>query len=56
MNARGAMEMILAGVALERGLIGPRLFVALVVMAVATSVISGPGMKRLLRPASPPAA
>jgi Kef-type K+ transport system membrane component KefB len=52
MNARGAMEMILAGIALERGLIGPRLFVALVVMAVATSVISGPAMKRLLaRPA-----
>jgi Kef-type K+ transport system membrane component KefB len=48
MNARGAMEMILAGVALERGLIGPPLFVALVVMAVATSVIGGPAMKRLL--------
>lgn len=48
MNARGAMEMILAGVALERGLIGPKLFVALVVMAVATSVMGGPAMKRLL--------
>lgn len=49
MNARGAMEMILAAVALENGLIDEPLFVALVIMALLTSVISGPVMGRLLK-------
>lgn len=50
LNARGAMEMILATVALDRGVIDERLFVALVVMAVVTSVISAPMLQRLSRP------
>lgn len=41
MNARGAMEIVLGLLALEAGLIGERLFVALVVMALVTSIISG---------------
>lgn len=49
MNARGAMEMILAAVALEAGLIGPRVFVALVTMALLTSMLSGPGLQWLLK-------
>jgi Kef-type K+ transport system membrane component KefB len=49
MNARGAMEIILASVALESGLIDQRVFVALVVMALVTSAVGGPAMKRLLR-------
>jgi len=49
MNARGAMEMILASVAYEAGLIDQRIFVALVTMAVVTSVLSGPAIKSLLR-------
>lgn len=49
MNARGAMEIILALLALQAGLINERLFVALVVMALATSVIAGPVMQRILR-------
>lgn len=52
MNARGAMEIILGLVALKAGLIDTRLFVALVVMAVVTSILSGPVMKRLLPPSS----
>ncbi len=48
MNARGAMEIILATVALEAGLIDERIFVALVVMALVTSVLGGPVMKRLM--------
>ncbi len=48
LNARGAMEIILASLALEAGLIKERIFVALVVMALLTSLISGPAMKRLL--------
>jgi Kef-type K+ transport system membrane component KefB/mannitol/fructose-specific phosphotransferase system IIA component len=46
MNARGAMEMAMALVALQYGIISERLFVALVVMALATSAMSGPLMKR----------
>ena len=48
LNARGAMEIILALLALEAGLIKEQLFVALVVMALGTSLVSGPAMKRLL--------
>jgi Kef-type K+ transport system membrane component KefB/mannitol/fructose-specific phosphotransferase system IIA component (Ntr-type) len=48
LNARGAMEIILALLALEAGLIKEQVFVALVVMALGTSLLSGPLMKRLL--------
>jgi len=41
MNARGAMEIILGLLALEAGLINERLFVALVIMALLTSITSG---------------
>ena len=47
MNARGAMEIVLALAAREAGLIGPTTFVALVVMAVGTSMLSGPMITRL---------
>jgi mannitol/fructose-specific phosphotransferase system IIA component (Ntr-type) len=49
MNARGAMEIVLGMIALRAGLIGERLFVALVVMALVTSMMSGPLMARVLR-------
>lgn len=45
MNARGAMEIILGLLALEAGIINDKLFVALVIMAILTSVISGPMMQ-----------
>lgn len=48
MNARGAMEMILASVALEYKLIDQRIFVALIIMALVTSMLSGPVMQRLV--------
>ncbi len=51
MNARGAMGIVLAGTALNSGLLNERLFVAFVFVAVATSVTSGPAMRFLLRPA-----
>ncbi|OGT34703.1 MAG: hypothetical protein A2W28_03715 [Gammaproteobacteria bacterium RBG_16_51_14] len=53
MNARGAMEIILATVALESGLIDQPIFVALVVMAFVTSMLSGPMMKRLMDQSDP---
>lgn len=49
MNARGAMEIILGLLALKYGLIGERLFVALVIMALVTSLMSGPLLQRVLR-------
>ncbi len=48
MNARGVMEIILATLALNAGLIGEKMFVALVVMALVTSLTSGPLMKRFI--------
>ncbi|MBS1681393.1 MAG: cation:proton antiporter [Bacteroidetes bacterium] len=49
MNARGAMGIILGIVALDNGLINEQVFVSLVVMALVTSMSSGPLMKKLLR-------
>ncbi len=45
MNARGAMEIILGLIALESGLINETIFVSLVIMALVTSVSSGPMME-----------
>ncbi len=50
LNARGAMEIILALLAREAKLINDSVFVALVTMAVGTSMLAGPAMKRLLYP------
>lgn len=49
MNARGAMEIILGLVALNFGLINEKVFVALVILAISTSMLSGPAMKKLLK-------
>jgi Kef-type K+ transport system membrane component KefB len=53
MNARGAVGIVLTTVALEYGLIDQRIFVALIIMALATSVLSSVGIKHLLGPAQP---
>lgn len=50
MNARGAMEIILGLIALENNLIGEQFFVALVIMALVTSMTSGPLMGMFLKP------
>jgi Kef-type K+ transport system membrane component KefB len=49
LNARGATGIILAGVGREHGVIDDRLFVAMVVMAILTSMLSGPAIRALLR-------
>jgi Kef-type K+ transport system membrane component KefB len=55
MNARGAVGVVLTTVALEYGLIDQRIFVALIVMALGTSVLSAAGLRRFGgRPASLP--
>ena len=49
MNARGAMEMILGILALQAGLIHEPMFVALVIMALVTSLISAPAIRMLIQ-------
>jgi len=53
MNARGAMEIILGLLALEYGLINESLFVALVIMAIGTTMLSGPMMEWITREKKP---
>lgn len=48
MNARGTMEIILGLLALQYGLISERLFVALTIMALLTSMMVGPIVQRIL--------
>jgi len=48
-NSRGAMQLVLGVLALKLGLVGDRLFVALVVMSLATSMAAGPLMQRALK-------
>jgi len=50
MNARGAVGIVLTTVALEYGLIDQRIFVAFIIMALATSVLSAVGIKHLMGP------
>lgn len=50
MNARGAVGIILAGVGLESGVIGHPAYVALVLMALVTSMMAAPLMKFFLAP------
>jgi Kef-type K+ transport system membrane component KefB len=49
LNARGAMEIILATLALQANLIGEELYVAIVIMAVITSILAGPMLSWLLK-------
>ncbi|MBM4076827.1 MAG: cation:proton antiporter, partial [Planctomycetes bacterium] len=42
MNARGLMELIILNIGLERGLILPQLFSIMVIMAVATTLMTSP--------------
>ncbi len=48
MNARGAVGIILVTSAHQAGIIDERVYVALLVMAIITSLISGPMMKKIL--------
>jgi Kef-type K+ transport system membrane component KefB len=56
LNARGATGLVLASVGLEYGLIDQRLYVALVVVSLATSILAVPTLRylsarRVLEPA-----
>jgi Kef-type K+ transport system membrane component KefB len=49
LDARGAMEIVLATAALDYGLIEGHIFVALVIMALATTMISGMALPWLMK-------
>jgi len=49
MNARGAVELVIAGIALQAALITQELFSIIVVMALVTTIIAPAAMKRLLK-------
>ena len=51
MNARGAMEILLATLAFEAGLIGNSFFVALVFMAVGTTLVTVAVLRKTVRAA-----
>ncbi len=48
LNARGVMEIILGTIAHDAGLIDNKMLVALIIMALLTSLISGPMMRRFV--------
>jgi Kef-type K+ transport system membrane component KefB len=49
LNARGAMEIALASATLHYGLIEGHIFVALVIMALATTIICSIGLPWLMK-------
>ncbi|MDP2037810.1 MAG: cation:proton antiporter, partial [Ignavibacteria bacterium] len=49
MNSRGAMEIVLGTLAFQAGLIQEKVFVALVIMALVTSLSSAPAMSYFLK-------
>ncbi|MBJ7309596.1 cation:proton antiporter [Rugamonas sp. CCM 8940] len=55
MNTRGLMELVILNVGLEIGAISPTLFTMMVIMALATTLMTSPLLRRLLPGATPPA-
>jgi Kef-type K+ transport system membrane component KefB len=53
LNTRGLTELIVLNVGLQAGVIGPRLYALLVVMALLTTAVSGPLLQLLRRPVGP---
>jgi Kef-type K+ transport system membrane component KefB len=42
MNARGLMELIMLNIGLQAGIISPRLFSAMIIMAIVTTLMAAP--------------
>jgi Kef-type K+ transport system membrane component KefB len=49
MNTRGLMELIVLHIGLELGIIGPRLFAMMVVMAIVTTLVTSPILRAIVR-------
>jgi Kef-type K+ transport system membrane component KefB len=54
MNTRGLMELIVLNVGYDLGVISPTLFAMLVLMALATTLATGPALELLLPPSGAP--
>jgi Kef-type K+ transport system membrane component KefB len=52
MNTRGLMELIVLNVGLDLGILSPRLFTLMVLVALATTAMTGPLLGRILGPGS----
>jgi Kef-type K+ transport system membrane component KefB len=50
MNTRGLMELIVLNVGLDLGILSPRLFTLMVLVALATTAMTGPLLGRILGP------
>ena len=48
MNSRGLMELIVLNIGLSLGVISPKLFAMMVMMALVTTVTTTPILKRIL--------
>ena len=55
MNTRGLVELIVLNIGLDLGVISPRLFTMLVIMALATTMMTGPILTRFIGPTRAPA-
>jgi len=53
MNARGLMELIIINIGLQRGIITPELFAALVIMAIVTTLMASPVFDWVMRKFTP---
>jgi Kef-type K+ transport system membrane component KefB len=49
LNARGILGLLMAGSAFESGLIDQRMFVACVVMCLATTIVAGPALQFIMK-------
>jgi Kef-type K+ transport system membrane component KefB len=54
MNTRGLMELIVLNIGLDLGVISPRLFAMMVLMAIATTMATSPILQALIRQPGPP--
>ena len=50
MNTRGLVELIVLNIGLDLGVITPRLFTMLVIMALVTTMMTSPVLAKLVRP------
>ena len=55
LNTRGLMELIVLNIGYELGILTPRVFTMFVIMALATTLLTGPLISRVLIPAGSPA-
>jgi Kef-type K+ transport system membrane component KefB len=53
MNTRGLMELIVLSVGLDLGVVSPRLYALMVLMALVTTAITSPVLRSLKRHATP---